>query len=112
VWRPMKLRISSVRSNEPFGTATDTTTSRYGVVHFEAIDMNAQRKPERSTARETSAVRTVPREDCDFWVEGQRIVQRARVERERLGLADLAAEHQAAANRAEIADRIPTVWGF
>src|SRR5262249_1714924 len=55
--------------------------------------------------------RAAAREDRDRRTEGGGIVERARIDRVRLVLADLAAEDEAAAARTEIAHRLAAMGG-
>src|SRR5262249_29659209 len=55
--------------------------------------------------------RTAAREDRDGRLEQRRVIERAGVDRERVGDADLTAEHQTAADGAEVACRV-AVGGF
>src|SRR5262249_23633422 len=62
--------------------------------------------------RDDGPGRTAAREDGDLRLKARGVVERAGVDRQGLGLADLAAEHEAAADRAEIAHRIRAAGGF
>src|SRR5262249_40139858 len=62
--------------------------------------------------RDDGPSRTAAREDCDLRAEGRRVVQRAGGDVELLVLADFAAEHEAAADRTEIAHRVSAACGF